>query len=70
MIGEIRKERIDSIEAPYNRQVWFDDVEFESGMKLIRVTIREGRRITQLDVDADTARNWAQIMSDWAEQNA
>ena len=47
MIGETRKERIDSIEAPYNRLVWFDDVEFESGMKLLRVTIREGRLMVE-----------------------
>jgi hypothetical protein len=35
-------------------------------MRLMRVTIREGRRITILDVDAPTAALWGKTMSAWA----
>jgi hypothetical protein len=37
MHGEM-KERLESLTAPYGRQVRLDDVRFESGMRLFRVT--------------------------------
>ena len=68
MSGE-KKTRIAAVEAPYRREIWLDDVEFESGMRLLRVTIKEGSRFTQLDLDSDTATRWAQIMQDWARND-
>ena len=68
MSAEI-KTRIATVEAPYRREVWLDDVQFESGMRLLRVTIKEGRRFTQLDLDAATADRWGQTMLDWAHRN-
>jgi len=65
MDGET-KERLETLNAPYGREVRLDDVRFESGMRLLRVTIREGRRITVLDVDAPTAVAWAKTMMQWA----
>jgi hypothetical protein len=47
MHGETR-ERLETLTAPYGRKMRLDDVRFESGMRLLRVTIRE--RITVLDV--------------------
>ena len=66
MHGE-EKERLETLIAPYGREVRLDDVRFESGMRLLRVTIREGMRITALDVDAQTALAWAKTMTHWAE---
>ena len=43
---------LDRFAAPYNREVRLHDVVYESGMRLLRVTVKEGRRITILDVDA------------------
>jgi hypothetical protein len=63
------KTRIATVDAPYRREVWLDDVQFESGMRLLRVTIKEGRRFTQLDLDAATADQWSQIMMDWAHRS-
>lgn len=60
------KQRFATITAPYHREVRLDDVRFESGMRLLRVVIREGHRITQLDIDADTARIWADAMQRWS----
>ena len=65
MSAEI-KTRIATVDAPYRREVWLDDVQFESGMRLLRVTIKEGRRFTQLDLDEATAERWGQSMLDWA----
>jgi hypothetical protein len=69
MHGET-KERLETIVAPYGREIRLDDVRFESGMRLLRVTIREGMRITVLDVDAATALTWAKTMTQWAERVA
>jgi hypothetical protein len=60
------KTRIATLEAPYRREVWLDDVQFGSGMRLLRVTIKEGQRFTQLDLDKETAERWGQAMLDWA----
>lgn len=60
------KTRIATIAAPYGREIWLTEVDFESGMRLLRVTIREGSRYTILDLDPATAESWARSMSDWA----
>jgi hypothetical protein len=65
MPGET-KERLETLTAPYGREVRLDDVRFESGMRLLRVTIREGMRITVLDLDAETALALSRTMVDWA----
>ncbi len=69
MDGET-KERLETLTAPYGREVRLDDVCFESGMRLLRVTIREGKRITVLDIDAPTALAWAKTMTQWAGNTA
>ncbi|HYA73984.1 MAG TPA: hypothetical protein VEF36_12590 [Roseiarcus sp.] len=56
-----------TIQAPYGRVIRLDEVDFESGMRLLRVTIREGGRFTILDLDAPTAAQWGRAMSDWAQ---
>lgn len=64
MTGE-GKQRLETIEAPYGHEVRLDDVQFESGMRLLRVTIREGRRITTLDIDVQTASALSGAMARW-----
>ncbi len=63
------KTRIETITAPYGREIRLDDVAYESGMKLLRVTIREGSRYTILEIDAETAAKWAQTMAQWSASN-
>ncbi len=58
------------LDAPYRRQIVLQDVAHESGLKLLRVRIREGTRFTILDVDAPTARAWGERMLAWADENA
>jgi len=67
MDGE-EKERLETLIAPFGREVRLDEVRFDSGMRLLRVTIREGKRITALDIDAQTALAWAQTMKNWGER--
>jgi len=63
------KTRLGVLAAPYGREVWLDEARFASGMRLLRLTIKEGRRFTQLDLDAATARQWGQAMLDWARRS-
>lgn len=59
---------LDAFDAPYGRQVVLQDVVHESGLRLLRVRIREGRRFTVIDIDQSTAARWGRTMLDWAEQ--
>lgn len=54
------------IAAPYRREIVLQDVLHESGMRLLRVRIREGTRFTILDIDVPTAEAWAGAMHDWS----
>ncbi|HRJ68593.1 MAG TPA: hypothetical protein PK812_03215 [Beijerinckiaceae bacterium] len=54
------------IAAPYRRAIRLEEVDFESGMRMLRVVLREGHRITQIDLDAETAARWGTMMADWA----
>lgn len=58
---------IGRLDAPYRREIVFQNVLHESGMRLFRIRIREGHRFTILDIDQPTAQAWAQTMSDWAK---
>ncbi len=60
------KTEVDTIAAPYGREIRLTEVDFDSGMRLLRVTIREGGRYTILELDAPTAGRWAQSMAAWA----
>ncbi len=43
------------------------EVDFETGgIPLLRLRIREGKRFTIFDIDARTARAWADAMHAWA----
>ena len=59
---------ITRIEAPYRRDVLLQDVQHESGLRMLRMRIREGRRFTILDIDEATAEKWADVMLKWARK--
>lgn len=59
-----------TLAAPWSREVTLSAVDHESGLKLMRVRIKEGRtRFTILDLDAPTAKAWGQAMLDWAAKS-
>ena len=57
---------LDEFEAPYGRKIKLEAVEHESGMRMLRLRIREGTRFTVLDLDENTARHWGAAMCSWA----
>ena len=64
------KTPLGEIEAPYGRRIRFDDVAYESGLKMLRLTVREGARYTVLEIDAATASLWAEKLMAWAASDA
>ncbi|HHS94536.1 MAG TPA: hypothetical protein ENK63_04255 [Rhodobacterales bacterium] len=68
MSDELRE--IANYELPYSRKAELREVEFDGGMKMLRLILREGRRITQVDLDADSAAALSDAMGDWARVNA
>ena len=65
-MAESVKTRLDEIAAPYGRKLWLDDVVYDSGLNLLRITIREGARYTILEVDPPTAAAWGEALAKWA----
>jgi len=61
---------IEQFHAPYGREIRLHDVSYETGLKLLRITIKEGRRITVIEIDAETAAHWSRSMADWAARSA
>ncbi len=59
---------LDEFDAPYGRKVKLESVEHESGMRMLRLRIREGSRFTILDLDEKTARYWGASMCAWADK--
>ena len=67
---ESEKTELGMIDAPYNKQIKLEEIAFDEGMHLMRLTIKEGSRFTQLDLDPDTARNLALNMIEWTNKHA
>ena len=55
--------------VPWGKQeVTLQELVFDAGgVPLLRVRIREGKRFTIFDIDADSAARWAQAMQAWAD---
>lgn len=62
--------QIASYELPYMRKAELREVEFDSGLKMLRLVLREGKRITQIDLDVDSAHAISRAMQTWAEDQS
>ena len=60
---------IANYELPYSRKAELREVTFDGGMKMLRLILREGKRITQVDLDADSALALSDAMGDWGRVN-
>ena len=59
---------LDEFAAPYGRKITMESVDHESGLRMLRIRIREGNRFTTMDIDEDTAAHWLSVMSKWANK--
>jgi len=60
---------VTKLEAPYGREIVLQDVVHETGLRVMRMRIREGSRFTILDIDAATAKKLGSVLSTWADQS-
>lgn len=61
--------KISELDLPFGRHAALKNVEFESGLNLLRLTLREGQRITIVDFDAKCAGRLGGLMVRWAEMD-
>ena len=66
-IEEVNTTELDEIMLPYGHTVKLKEIEYQNGMKLLRATIRENRRFTTLDFDADRASELATALMNWVK---
>jgi hypothetical protein len=57
-----------TIAAPWGREVTLQAVDHDSGLRMLRLRIREGRRrFTIIDLDAPTVEAIGTVMAAWAK---
>ena len=68
MEGEIQTP-IDRWDLAFSKNAALKDIEYESGMRLLRMTIKEGKRITDVNFHAQAAKEIGEAMIKWAKAN-
>ena len=53
----------------FSKKAAIKDIEYDSGMHLLRLTVREGTRITDVNFHAEAAKEIGEAMIKWAEAN-
>lgn len=60
---------IKAYDLPFQKTATFKDVTLFGGMKVLRMTFRERKRFTMIDLDPATATELANDILAWAEEN-
>ena len=60
---------LEIIAAPWNKTVTLQNVSYEGGMNMLRLRIKEGKRFTDLELDAQTLGQLNASLSDWLAAN-
>lgn len=56
------------IDLPYRRRAIVKEVIFDSGMRMTRLVLKEGTRITQVDLDNETADELGRLLIQSSKQ--
>jgi len=60
---------LDEQNLPFNKSISFKTLSFEnSDMQFLRLTIREGRRFTMIDLDQNSAKTLGSKLINWANE--
>jgi hypothetical protein len=65
--NSLSQEEMARMPAPWNREIRLLKVRFDSGFEMLRVSIKEGKRFTTLDLDPMSAKKLAGLIAGWAE---
>ena len=57
-------------ELPFGRRVRLIGVDYRNGLHMLRMIWREGKRITQVEVDADSANELGSNILQWAKAHS
>lgn len=57
---------LDEFPAPWGRWIRLQEIEYQGGMVLLRVRIREGTRFTDLELTGRDAEYLADRLKEWA----
>ena len=57
-------------ELPFGRRVRLLDVDYQNGLHMLRMIWREGRRITQVEIDPEAAKSLGSDIAAWANQHS
>ena len=60
---------LQTIEAPWNKTITLQQIAYEGGINMLRVRIKEGRRFTDLELDAVTLGTLTGALQGWLEEN-
>jgi hypothetical protein len=58
---------LETIEAPWAKLIEMSETEYDNGFKLLRLRIREKKRITDLELDFETAKALGAKLAAWGE---
>lgn len=56
-----------TLDAPYGKKISLVEVKYDNGFSVMRMRIKEGKRFTDMDLDANTAKSLRDIFSQWLE---
>ena len=59
--------RLDEFVTAFKRELKVDAVDAGNGVHFLRLTYREGKRITQVGLDVEEARRLAALFTRWAD---
>jgi hypothetical protein len=60
---------LETFNAPWNKTVTLQEIAYEGGMKMLRLRIKEGKRFTDLELDAQTLEHLNASLTDWLASN-
>lgn len=65
-INALTQEEMTRLPAPWGRDVRVIRLKFDSGFEMLRLSIKEGKRFTTLDLDRETAAKLAELIGGWS----
>ncbi len=69
-MSDIEKTELAHYTTPFKRQdMVLSSISHDNGLNLVEIKIREGRRFTMLELDAELAGQMAQALQEWADKN-
>ncbi len=70
MTPEEKVETLDQFVTAFRRELKVDAVDAGNDVHFLRLTYKEGKRITQIGLDAEDARRLSRLFAEWADRVA